>query len=84
MWNCPPQAEAGNEDRADGAGLEDGRVVHEGVDDLGAAPVAVSADFLAAPDPGAVQLVTTVRKRGRRIGLMRRSDEHSGPPDGRV
>jgi hypothetical protein len=35
-----------------------------------AEPVAVSADFLSAPDPGAVQLVTTVRKRGRRIGLV--------------
>ena len=33
-------------------------------------PVAVSADFLSAPDPGSVQLVTTVRKRGRRIGLV--------------
>lgn len=33
-------------------------------------PVAVSADFLAAPDPGAVELVVTVRKRGRRIGLV--------------
>ncbi len=33
-------------------------------------PVAVSADFLAAPDPGPVRLVTTVRKRGRRIGLV--------------
>lgn len=33
-------------------------------------PVAVSADFLSAPDPGPVQLRTTVRKRGRRIGLV--------------
>jgi len=33
-------------------------------------PVAVSASFLSAPDPGPVRLVTTVRKRGRRIGLV--------------
>ena len=33
-------------------------------------PVAVAADFLAAPDPGPVRLITTVRKRGRRIGLI--------------
>ena len=33
-------------------------------------PVAVSADFLSAPDPGVVELITTVRKRGRRIGLV--------------
>jgi hypothetical protein len=35
-----------------------------------AAPVAVSANFLSAPDPGPVRVVTTMRKRGRRIGLM--------------
>ena len=33
-------------------------------------PVAVSANFLSAPDPGPVRLVATVRKRGRRIGLV--------------
>jgi hypothetical protein len=35
----------------------------------GAYPVAVSANFLAAPDPGPVRLLTTIRKKGRRIGL---------------
>ena len=35
-----------------------------------AQPVAVSTNFLSAPDPGSVRLVTTVRKRGRRIGLV--------------
>jgi len=35
-----------------------------------AQPVAVSVNFLSAPDPGPVRLVTTVRKRGRRIGLV--------------
>lgn len=33
-------------------------------------PVAVSANFLSAPDPGPVRLHTVVRKRGRRIGLV--------------
>lgn len=33
-------------------------------------PVAISANFLAAPDPGPVRLVTTIRKKGRRIGLV--------------
>lgn len=33
-------------------------------------PVAVSANFLSAPDPGSVQLVTRIRKKGRRIGLV--------------
>ena len=33
-------------------------------------PVAVSASFLWAPDPGLMQLVTSTRKRGRRISVV--------------
>ena len=33
-------------------------------------PVAVSANFLWAPDPGMMQLVTSIRKRGRRISVV--------------
>lgn len=33
-------------------------------------PIAVSANYLSAPDPGPVRLVTSIRKRGRRIGLV--------------
>ena len=33
-------------------------------------PIAVSASYLSAPNPGPVRLDTTVRKRGRRIGLV--------------
>ncbi|MGB3333556.1 MAG: thioesterase family protein [Mycobacterium sp.] len=33
-------------------------------------PVAVSASYLWAPDPGPMQLVATVRKRGRRVSLV--------------
>ena len=36
----------------------------------GAHPVAVSANFMSAPDPGPVRLLTTIRKKGRRIGLV--------------
>lgn len=36
----------------------------------GAQPLVVSADFLGAPDPGEVQLVTAVRKRGRRVSVV--------------
>lgn len=32
-------------------------------------PVAVSVNFLSAPDPGPVRLVTAIRKRGRRISV---------------
>lgn len=32
-------------------------------------PVAVSASFLWAPDPGTMRLVTSIRKRGRRISV---------------
>jgi acyl-coenzyme A thioesterase PaaI-like protein len=33
-------------------------------------PVVVSANFLSAPDPGAMRLVTSIRKRGRRISVV--------------
>ena len=33
-------------------------------------PVAVSASFLSAPDPGPMRLVTSMRKRGRRISVV--------------
>ena len=34
------------------------------------APVALSANYLNAPDPGEVQLSTTIRKRGRQVNLI--------------
>jgi acyl-coenzyme A thioesterase PaaI-like protein len=36
----------------------------------GIEPIAVSGNFLWAPDPGPVRVVTTVRKRGRRVTLV--------------
>lgn len=36
----------------------------------GVEPIAVSANFLWAPDPGEMRVVTTVRKRGRRVSLI--------------
>ncbi|MBW0013362.1 thioesterase family protein [Mycobacterium sp.] len=36
----------------------------------GREPVAVSASFLWAPDPGAMWLTTSIRKRGRRISVV--------------
>src|ERR1700744_4360098 len=36
----------------------------------GLEPVAVSASFLWAPDPGLMRLVTSIRKRGRRISVV--------------
>jgi acyl-coenzyme A thioesterase PaaI-like protein len=37
---------------------------------LGLQPVAVSGNFLWAPDPGPMRLVTSIRKRGRRISVV--------------
>lgn len=34
------------------------------------APVALSANYLSAPDPGEVGLITTIRKRGRQVNLV--------------
>jgi hypothetical protein len=36
----------------------------------GVEPIAISGNFLWAPDPGPMQVVTTVRKRGRRVSLI--------------
>lgn len=36
----------------------------------GVEPIAVSGNFLWAPDPGELQVVCTVRKRGRRVNLV--------------
>jgi len=36
----------------------------------GLEPIAVSASFLSAPDPGPMRLVTSVRKRGRRVSVV--------------
>jgi hypothetical protein len=36
----------------------------------GVEPIAVSGNFLWAPDPGTMQVITTVRKRGRRVSLV--------------
>ncbi len=33
-------------------------------------PIAVSGSFLWAPDPGPLRVVTTIRKRGRRVSLV--------------
>lgn len=38
--------------------------------DADAEPISVSASFLRAPDPGPVQLITRVHKRGRRVCLV--------------
>lgn len=46
------------------------KAAREAYDDPAGHAVAVSANFLSAPDPGEVRLVTSIRKRGRRIGLV--------------
>lgn len=47
------------------------KAAHAALGEAGSAePIAVSANFLWAPDPGPVQLVTTVRKRGRQVSLV--------------
>lgn len=38
--------------------------------EAGPQPVAISANFLSAPDPGGMRLVTALRKRGRRISVV--------------
>ena len=38
--------------------------------EAGVQPIAISGNFLWAPDPGPMHVVTTVRKRGRRVSLI--------------
>lgn len=38
--------------------------------DVSVWPVAISGNFLWAPDPGPMRVSTTVRKRGRRVSLI--------------
>lgn len=57
--NAAREAYAGNGDAGSGSGS--GEKAH---------PIAVSANYMSAPDPGPVRLVARVRKRGRRIGLV--------------
>ncbi|MBB2769258.1 MULTISPECIES: thioesterase family protein [Mycolicibacterium] len=59
---------------ANAARLEHGTAGQErndsGGGESGVEPIAVSANFLWAPDPGPMDVVTTVRKRGRRVSLI--------------
>jgi hypothetical protein len=43
---------------------------HGGDGDGQEQPIAVSGSFLWAPDPGPMRVVTTVRKRGRRVSVL--------------
>ncbi|WP_369832396.1 thioesterase family protein [Mycobacterium sp. AT1] len=52
---------AGGQERSDRGSGSGG----EGVE-----PIAVSGSFLWAPDPGPLRVVTTIRKRGRRVSLV--------------
>jgi len=38
--------------------------------DTSVQPLAVSASFVSAPDPGEVDLITTLRKNGRQVGVV--------------
>jgi acyl-coenzyme A thioesterase PaaI-like protein len=45
-------------------------LAHAGPDGAAVQPIAVSGSFLWAPDPGPLRVVTTMRKRGRRVSLV--------------
>lgn len=46
------------------------RLVHSGGSGGSQEPIAVSANYLWAPDPGAMRVRATLRKRGRRVSLV--------------
>jgi Thioesterase-like superfamily len=43
---------------------------HAAVGDAALTPIALSANYLNAPDPAEVQLATTIRRRGRQVSLV--------------
>jgi hypothetical protein len=43
---------------------------HEAVGDAGLAPVALGANYLASPNPGELDLITAIRRRGRQVSLV--------------
>ena len=47
-----------------------GAAAQRALDEEHLAPIALSANYLSAPDPGEVQLSTTIRKRGRQVNLV--------------
>src|SRR5689334_1385490 len=55
---------------AKAARLEYGANAPSTGDDHGVWPIALSANYLWAPDPGPMRVTTTVRKRGRRVSLL--------------
>ncbi|WP_305092524.1 thioesterase family protein [Prescottella sp. R16] len=48
--------------------------------DPAVAPLAVSADYLTAPDPGEVEMTAVVRKRGRQVSLVDVELSQAGRP----
>jgi acyl-coenzyme A thioesterase PaaI-like protein len=60
----------GGQERSDRGNDTGGQERSDRGNDTGVQPIAVSGNFLWAPDPGAVEVVTTVRKRGRRVSLL--------------
>ena len=53
---------------------------HQAVGDPGLAPVAVGANYFTAPNPGKVELITTIRRRGRQVSLVEVELSQDGRP----
>lgn len=68
IWTIGPKVHGGCMTAVCGAAARDAIRVAGG--DTGLQPVSISANYLAAPDPGEVRVVTTIRKRGRQVCLV--------------
>ncbi|WP_051461421.1 thioesterase family protein [Tomitella biformata] len=69
-WTIGPKVHGGTMLAVCGAAARAALGAHTGGLDAAVEPVSISASYLSAPNPGEVQLTTTVRKSGRRVSLV--------------
>ena len=69
-WTIGPKVHGGTMLAVCGAAARAALGEQAGGVDEAVQPVSISASYLSAPNPGEVQITTTVRKEGRRISLV--------------
>lgn len=69
-WTIGPKVHGGTMLAVCGAAARAALGAQAGELDAAIQPVSISASYLSAPNPGVVELTTTVRKAGRRVSLV--------------
>lgn len=74
MWTIGPKVHGGCMMALCAAGAQ------RTIDEVAMSPIALSANYLHAPDPGEVQLSTVIRRRGRQVCLVDVELSQNGRP----